>query len=720
MRRFRSALIVLIVLAAVRLYGQGAVCGNSVRDPGEQCDDGNTNNMDGCSAQCQFEQVQRINQLKQQFTTSTACTHNAFGQAFGSGTVQSQIQTSLDAAVADGSLSILFPMIGLNDLSGTFGTVDLGIMQALPVRTGGYDGTNDLDWWYVAAAGDLDVSRLPTQRLAGSIAGKILTAGPGHAALPVVLAGAPAELAFSSLTVTATNGTSTAPAIALTDQPPGYTADKHLDPILTSYATSGASITGQLCGNVSAASFRNIPIPSSLTGGGLTACTQNYSASNSFLDLMVGGCTIFIVQAVAPTQPDQVDPSAPVAGGGGLYKLSANASKAVDTCRDKNNAVVNLDMCLDAAAYSEYFKFSTDRIVLRPCPDAPSASNDGPVCPNDTLHLTAAGPFYGNYFWTGPNGFTSTQQHATIPNVTTAATGTYTVTVTVGGCTSPAATTDVVVIDGTPNTLAISAPATVAPNASGLVASVPLHNSSTYAWSITNGSITGGATTNQITFTAGVSGDVELNVTETFTSCSESGSTVIPVIPIAPQAFSATAYQTDQDIRLLWNPSDGAASYKIFRRSKLDGALAEFDTAPGPPYDDVTVNGGDAYLYAVQAVGGTGHVSPLSTIDLAAAVIFDPVTPGSSVNATSVTQLRTAVTGIENLAHVSPTTTYDDPVLDSTVAVRAVHIDQLRTALDNARGLLGFSPLSYTNTTIGANTSTIQAADIIDLQNGAK
>jgi cysteine-rich repeat protein len=31
------------------------VCGNSVLEPGEQCDDGNTTSMDGCDATCQFE-----------------------------------------------------------------------------------------------------------------------------------------------------------------------------------------------------------------------------------------------------------------------------------------------------------------------------------------------------------------------------------------------------------------------------------------------------------------------------------------------------------------------------------------------------------------------------------------------------------------------------------------------------------------------------------------
>ena len=35
--------------------GPVGYCGNGILDPGEQCDDGNTNNGDGCSATCQIE-----------------------------------------------------------------------------------------------------------------------------------------------------------------------------------------------------------------------------------------------------------------------------------------------------------------------------------------------------------------------------------------------------------------------------------------------------------------------------------------------------------------------------------------------------------------------------------------------------------------------------------------------------------------------------------------
>lgn len=64
----------------------------------------------------------------------------------------------------------------------------------------------------------------------------------------------------------------------------------------------------------------------------------------------------------------------------------------------------------------------------------PSASSNSPVCPGATINLFANGGM--TYDWVGPNSFTSTLQNPTITNATSAKAGTYTVTVTSGGCTS--------------------------------------------------------------------------------------------------------------------------------------------------------------------------------------------------------------------------------------------------------------------------------------------
>jgi cysteine-rich repeat protein len=48
----------LLVLSAAQGGAAFAVCGDGILDPGEQCDDGNLNNCDGCSASCRTELVE--------------------------------------------------------------------------------------------------------------------------------------------------------------------------------------------------------------------------------------------------------------------------------------------------------------------------------------------------------------------------------------------------------------------------------------------------------------------------------------------------------------------------------------------------------------------------------------------------------------------------------------------------------------------------------------
>jgi len=65
------------------------------------------------------------------------------------------------------------------------------------------------------------------------------------------------------------------------------------------------------------------------------------------------------------------------------------------------------------------------------------ASNSPSIAVGGTLELSASGGV--SYSWTGPNGFTSTEQNPIINNVTTDAAGMYTVTVTTAsGCSAPA------------------------------------------------------------------------------------------------------------------------------------------------------------------------------------------------------------------------------------------------------------------------------------------
>src|SRR5512137_3011399 len=105
---------------------------------------------------------------------------------------------------------------------------------------------------------------------------------------------------------------------------------------------------------------------------------------------------------------------------------------------------------------------------------------------------------------------------------------------TASGATAPVAT--------------ITAPTTVTAAQAGYAASVPSVAGATYAWSITNGTIMVGASSDSIAFTPGTSGVVGLSVKVTNSSGASATGTATSTITPAPPA----AYNIDQAL------SDGA------------------------------------------------------------------------------------------------------------------------------------------------------------------
>jgi cysteine-rich repeat protein len=365
-----AALAVLTLAAPVRAQ----VCGNGVREAPEQCDDGNTVNLDGCSATCTFEQVQRINQLALSGNPSPAglsCTpaNNRLGtQAFTS-TALSQLNPGFASSVADGSTSALIYFENLSDLSGTSASgFTLGLLNGIPTSTLGYDGSSDADWWYLPDPLDIDSNRLPIDMLTGgSIAAKVLTAGPGSFGLTTLIAGAPGTLQMSSLRIKATIGPSSTPKTFDGSATQGHLLAENLDPLLTSFETVAGNAVGTgLCGNMSAASLAATPIPSAFLPPNSLSCSNiTYSAANSLLDLLVSGCKVVgnLITVVNPTEPDTSDPTTDA---GAPYQLIASpTTRIVDSCKDHTGAVVDLTTCLNAAAYSSYFTFTTDRVMFK-------------------------------------------------------------------------------------------------------------------------------------------------------------------------------------------------------------------------------------------------------------------------------------------------------------------------------------------------------------------
>ena len=167
---------------------------------------------------------------------------------------------------------------------------------------------------------------------------------------------------------------------------------------------------------------------------------------------------------------------------------------------------------------------STDCSIL-----APPITNNGPLCEGQTLNLTVTNPTPGaTYNWTGPNGFVSTAMNPTIPNATVANAGTYSLTITVGGTTSPPVTTTVVI---NTNPTADAGPAQSV--CLGTIVNLTASGGTTYQW----GTPPGG-TTASVSVTPAAT--ATYTVTVTSNGCTGTDNVIVTVNPLPTPSISAT------------------------------------------------------------------------------------------------------------------------------------------------------------------------------------
>lgn len=160
-----------------------------------------------------------------------------------------------------------------------------------------------------------------------------------------------------------------------------------------------------------------------------------------------------------------------------------------------------------------------------------SVDSNSPVCAGETLQLTASG---GNsYLWSGPDGFSSTEAEPFIELVTTAAAGTYSVTISTGSGCDQVLTVNVVV-----NALPAAA---IAPSAITICGGTPTtltaSGGGSYLWST-------GPTANNINVSPTETTTYDVSVTSA-AGCTQTASATITVNNNAPYfAFTGnTGYE---------------------------------------------------------------------------------------------------------------------------------------------------------------------------------
>lgn len=203
-------------------------------------------------------------------------------------------------------------------------------------------------------------------------------------------------------------------------------------------------------------------------------------------------------------------------------------------------------------------------------PSAPVAGNSGPVCEGSTLTLFASTIAHATYAWTGPNGFSSSQQTATVSSMSTAKAGSYSVVATVDGC--PSATSTTLAQVNVPN--AQFTPSNAAPYINEVVTFTPAQSGATYAWSFQGGTPSSSTSASPtVTWTSGGTYSVSLTITYGGCQSTSTSSVVVSSTAVSCKTLKASS------------PSAASGTYTV----DPDGTGP---TAPFQVYCDMTTHGG--------------------------------------------------------------------------------------------------------------------------------
>ena len=313
-------------------------------------------------------------------------------------------------------------------------------------------------------------------------------------------------------------------------------------------------------------SWNTTPAQSVATATGLAAGTYRVTVTDANLCTAFADVTITQPAAALGVTTTQVNvacfngttgtATAIPAGGTAPYTYSWNTTPAQNTATATGLAAGTYRITITDANLCTAF---TDVTITQPAALVTIASSNSPTCVNTILNLTSSPsggtPIY-SYSWTGPNGFTSTLQNPSIPNVTTVSSGTYSITVTdENGCIASATTT--VTINPLP-TATISGTITVCQNAIA-----PLVN------------FTGADGTTPYTFTYRINSGADQSVTTT-----TGNSITVPAPTNVPGTFTYNLISV-RDYNGCINSPGGSAIITI---TPLSLPTVTIGVSPGPPF----------------------------------------------------------------------------------------------------------------------------------------
>lgn len=281
-------------------------------------------------------------------------------------------------------------------------------------------------------------------------------------------------------------------------------------------------------------------------------------------------------------------------------------------------------------------------LVVNPLPNA-NASSNSPVCSGQTLNLNATGGT--SYAWTGPNSFSNNTSNPSINNVTTANSGTYTVTVTdVNNCTNTANVS--VVVNPFPNaTVSSNSPVCV-----GNTLSLNANGGNSYQWMGPNSFTSNVQNPSISNVTLAAAGTYTVTVTDA-NSCSTTTTTNVVVNNnITFTASSNSPVCVGGTLNLTSIP--GASHQWV-------GPNSYSSNDENPVINNVTLANGGTYTVTVtNAQGCTGSATVTVTVN-----------PVVSVNLGNDTTLCNSQTMVLNAGNTGATYVWNDGSTNQTLTV---------------------------------------------------
>jgi hypothetical protein len=261
----------------------------------------------------------------------------------------------------------------------------------------------------------------------------------------------------------------------------------------------------------------------------------------------------------------------------------------------------------------------TVNVVVNQTPSTPTITSNAPLCQGQSLFLNGPTLAGATYTWSGPNSFTSSVQNPTISPTTTLDAGTYSLTMSVLGCTGPTGTINIV-INPTPATPVAGSNGPLCAGQTLSLTSTTIFGA-TYSW---NGPLSFTSTAQNpviLGTTTSMSGTYTVNVT--VAGCGSSSSTVSVLIspPVAtPTVGSNSPVCEGQPILLTTNTIAGAI-YNWVGPNSFTSSIQNPTVAPSTSLS--------AGVYSVQATVA-GCTSSFGTVSVTVNPIPSPPNPGSN------------------------------------------------------------------------------------------